>query len=139
MLQTCCVVLSPLQMAPASSYPFPGGFRGMFPNFDVTLILEALTAMGQGTVTLRDFAAFNPPSSRVDYPLGLITALPWFAGLNRYAVTLNNDGILRSLLQFPECPLHTCSLALCYVRILQQAGVIRPSPSASVEHDLCRT
>lgn len=86
-------VLSPHFVLPfTSSYLSSGGFRGFYPNLDVTLILQAMAAMGKGTVTLRDFVAYNLPPSRVDYPLGLITALPWFAGLKRCALQRCVDG-----------------------------------------------
>ena len=112
----------------------------MYPNLDVTLILEAMTTTGHGVVTLRDFTAFNLPPSRADYPLGLITALPWFAGLHRYAVQ-------RCIIMGPcTGPYNSLRMSSPYLLAgflpllpLQQASVIGPSPTAFTEHDRRRT
>ena len=62
-----------------------GGIRGIVPKLDCGLTLNMLGSGSQGTIILRDLAIFNLPPSRASYPVGMLTALPWFIYLNRCA------------------------------------------------------
>ena len=50
---------------------------------DCGLTLNMIGSGAQGTGLLRDIAIFNLPPSRARYPIGLLTALPWFVYMNR--------------------------------------------------------